>query len=258
LVVLADGTGTLPPASKKCLRFCVLFNGYQGVFQRDVTVENMSSGCRDRAGATEAEKLSHPVRLFVDDGAVLVSAGPRPETSSAADSAPSLSKPYLSPGSGVDTTDTQAAVVVASGLKSPAQNGEAQLLDETGRALPSLETLSMPFVVAVAPYRVYDASASVSTSAASAAEALVSDGSFSLSPGFYGDEYRRHRDSLRPEASRFCILPVVVRRDDAGGTTTGCYDDLGEMHEIEEQQDDDAESLDEDEDNGDHGEESKD
>ncbi|CAM9221770.1 unnamed protein product [Scytosiphon promiscuus] len=196
LVMLASDTGTLPPATKKCLRFCVLLNGFQGVFQRDIAMENISARGRDGdASPRKADKLSHPVRLFVDDGAISVSKAPSPEKLS-----PGLVPPHLNArvpsGSAADLTEirTMGALLYDSSTRQ-----EAQLVDESGHGLPPLETLSLPFVIAVASPYSTDAVGHVR------AESFAS----SLFSGFSGDEDGRSPGSTRPE-----------------------------MHEIEEQRDD--------------------
>lgn len=204
LVVLTEGTGTMPPASRRRLRFCLLLHAFQGVFERKITVENTSSSGRTNGastGVTVSPSLSHLVRLFVDDGAISLITSPSEDNTAVPVLPPS--RPRISSGSVVDVADA----VVAFGHEQPAQHEEC-LVDENGNALPSLDTLSIPFTVNV-------------TQQACASSALASSED---SPAATAGE-ENGQGSVLAAHSRFCTLPVVGR----GGTA---YGDLGKVHEI--------------------------
>lgn len=257
LMVLAEETGTLPPGSRCCLQYCIIFHAFQGVFQRSIVVENVSSSglgvgdtpammvmapmgidapVRDAA----SPPLSHRVRLFVDDGAVLLNAALFPsETSTTL--MPSFSRPWVSSGTVMDSTD-EAVLALGSATPPPPphqRDNEGCLEDERKNALLSLETLSLPLTVTVGPSR------------AVATPGVGDDGSFSpnSSPdgaalptdATVGDvDGREGPNSL--SLSRFRILPTIVAGEDANASFA--HDDLDQMHEIEEHGD--AENADED------------
>lgn len=229
LVLLDKAEGTLPLASRQRLRFCVLFHAFQGVFQREITVENTSSSGRkdgERPGQEAAfprpPPLKHKVRMFVDDGAVLMSTAtvvPAPDTASTA-VAHRVSRPQLSSGAGVDGEETALAL----GHDTPAAAAathEERLTDENGNLLPSLETLTLPFTVNVAP--------SVASSTSSSASATAGGGG-----GGSDDETGNGRS-----VSCFRVLPVVSMRGSADACdAAGCtYSEIDDMVEIEEDAD---------------------
>lgn len=223
LVMLAEGTGTLPPASRRFVRFCILLNKFQGVFQRKISVKNVSSGRRDRdgasAGAAGLSSFSHVVRLFVDDGSVSLDMLPSQEKPSV----PLLpiSRPRVLSGS----TPDPAGVAATVGHELPPSQQEERLADEKGSALPSLQTLSIPFMVTVAPYR-----PPVKLARDVALESSTVAGDGGAVRGNNEDEQR----IFSPKLSRFRILPVVVpgssSSSDAAATRIAC----GETEERED------------------------
>ena len=199
LVMLAGGTGTLPPASRRCVRFCILLNKFQGVFQRKISVKNVSSGRRDRdgasAGAAGSSSFSHVVRLFVDDGSVSLEMLP-PQDKPSLPVLP-FSRPRILSGS---TPDPAGATAGLGHELQPAQQ-EERLADEKGSALPSLQTLSIPFMVTVAPYH---PPVKLARDVALESGAVADDGG--AVRGNNKDEQR----TSSPKLSCFRILPVVV------------------------------------------------
>lgn len=234
LVLLDKAEGTLPLASRRRLRFCVLFHAFQGVFQREITVENTSSSGRNdgerprqKAVFPRPPPLTHKVRVFVDDGAVLMSTAaalPAPDTASTA-VAHRVSRPQLSFGAGLDGEETALAIghdtPVAVAAVAAAAAHEERLTDEDGNSLPSLETLTLPFTVNVAP--------SVASSTSASASATAGSG------GGGGDTETGNGGSV----SCFRVLPVVSMRGSADACdAAGCtYSEIDEMVEIEEDAD---------------------
>lgn len=210
LVMLAEGTSTLPPASRRRVHFCILLNEFQGVFQRKISVKNVSSPRRDRdgasAGAAGSSSFSHVVRLFVDDGSVLLDMLP-PQEKSSVPVLP-LSRPRVLSGSAPDPAGPTAVL----GHELPPPQQEELLTDEKGSALPSLQTLSIPFMVTVAPYH---PQAKLAGGVALESATVAGDGG-----AVRGNEGERRTSS--PKLSRFRILPVVV--PGSSSTTTSSSD----------------------------------
>lgn len=150
LVLLAAGSGTLPPSSRRRVRFCVLLHAFHGLFQREIAVENLSSspGTREpeayAGGAAVASFppmvtaamvrrsscLFHLVRLFVDGGTVSLYIPP----------------PSVGVASSASTPAPLASIFARSG-----SGVEDCLSDLDGNALPYLENLTVPVTLTVAP-----------------------------------------------------------------------------------------------------------
>ena len=146
LVVLAGAEGTLPPASRRSVRFLVLLHAFQGLFHRQISVRNMSSSERGniKDAPTSSTVLNYHVRLFADDGCVQLEIPSLPETPATA--APLEIRPRLSSESPAGLVD----FATSNDLEETPQD-EQVLTDEYGTTLPSLETLTMPFAIPVAP-----------------------------------------------------------------------------------------------------------
>lgn len=212
LVMLAEGTNTLPPASRRRVRFCILLNEFQGVFQREISVRNVSSAPRDGAGAgiEGLSSFSHVVRLFVDDGSV--SLGMLPPQEKLLVPVLPASRPRILSGS----TPDQAGSTAALGHELPPAQQEEWLEDEKGSALSSLQTLSIPFMVTVAPYH------PTTKVAHGIAREITADAGVDDVEAMRGkDEEKRASPA---ELSRFHILPVVVSGSHAITTRSACGD----------------------------------
>lgn len=222
LILLAEGTGTLPPASRRRLRFCVLFHAFQGVFQREIIVENLSSpglkiGTSAGAAAATSLALSYAVRLFVDDGSVGLNTLRLMNNSAATTLL--VSQPRSSSKSPINVTQTSVILV----HETTAQHQE-RLADENGNSLPSLETLALPFVVNVAP--------SVAACSPSAHEGYPTDALVSTVAGVTTMKDQTRKKGGIPNLTRFRILAVMTENVEANASST--YDNFDKMHDIEE------------------------
>lgn len=207
LVVLAEAVGTMPPASRRSVRFCILVHAFRGAFHRQIIVQNISSS---RSGDNIAplvmsKPLTYHVRLFVDDGCVDLEL-PSPSEESTVLTLPEV-RPRISTVSAVDSMET----VNSAGHEATLQQ-EKQLTDELGNILPTLETLTVPFVIPVAPCGRSAAEGAGPSSSTTEGEDRLGYGQAKL--------------------SRFRVLHPVVEDDDI--SISSAYDDLTEMHDIEE------------------------
>lgn len=204
LVVLAEAVGTMSAASRRSVRFCILLHAFLGAFHREIIVQNMSSsGSGDNAVASKP--LTYHVRLFVDDGCVDLEIPSPPEESTIL-TLPEV-RPRISTGSAVDSMENTNS----AGHEATLQQ-EKQLTDELGNALPTLETLTVPFVIPVTPCgRIAAEGARLSASTTESEDRL----------GY-----------VEAKLSRFRVLQPMVEDDDL--SISSAYDDLTEMHEIEE------------------------
>lgn len=204
LVVLAEAEGTMPAASRRSVRFCILLHAFLGAFHREIIVQNMSSS-RSGDNAAASKPLTYHVRLFVDDGCVDIEM-PLPPEESTILTLPEV-RPRIPTGSAVDSMESTNS----AGHEATLQQ-EKQLTDELGNALPTLETLTVPFVIPVVPCgRISDEGAGPSASTTETENRL----------GYREDKL-----------SRFRVLQPMVEDDDL--SISSAYDDLTEMHEIEE------------------------
>lgn len=237
LVMLSGGTGTLPPASRGRLRFCILFHAFQGIFQRELAVENLSSsgrGGEDGGGASRAvvegagaemaatmpvgRPLYHLVRLFVDDGAVSVLTMPPSETGFAP-SGSSVVRLATGSTTAVKNTSSASGTVALPGHGVTSEEG---LTDAVGNALNLLDTLSLPVTVAVSSH-----------SAGRSESSMEAPCCASCASGEHHEDEERSVPSLR----YFRVLPRVAAQgvSDTGSPSSAEPDEMLEEEDEDEE-----------------------
>lgn len=266
VVLLDAGTGTLPPSGRRRVRFCVLFHAFQGVFQRKISVENLSSpvAAVDAAaggdGAAAAALLSsatpalrrrqcfyHLIRLFVDDGTVSLFTPSLPRhglpATAEVSSVRTLRRLSVEAGSTVDVTDAAVGALGSNVPISSATSEDDRLTDAHGHPLPSLEPLSVLVTVAVTP---------VPSSASTAFDARLSSAGSSGGAGVYSRVDGDQGVGGVPSFRRFRLVAPIL--DSQSEATTSAMDKNSEEQqgggarkrenrdEEEEEEDDDEDS----------------